>query len=422
MYKYAFLLGRKPLLSVAELVQILSKLSEFIQIEEINKLVLIATFSGTLKDSQALLNRIGGTIRIAEITTSTDKKNNLILQAIPQIATSFAHNLMLDNDLQSKKFKYALSHHTLKPLDEQIIKKTLNNSKIALKEEGLTGRYINKNPRNPALALIKEEKLLKKGAEFNIIEGINQYHFGHTVALQEIDEYSERDYGKPERDPRLGMLPPKLAQIMINLANPSSKGFIYDPFCGLGTVLIEGMHLGYQTLGSDLEANVVERCQKNLEWFTTRHHLSPEQYRLFVKNASRLGKNDISERISAVVSETYLGPPMTQTPTKQQIKAIFAQIEPVMQGFFRSIDSLTPNNTTFVLSLLTYRTKEGNQEKFITMTNLIDEIKKQGFQTVQLIPDELQQKFNLHIAGHHGLLYERPDQVVCRTIFKFVKA
>jgi hypothetical protein len=41
------------------------------------------------------------------------------------------------------------------------------------------------------------------------------------MALQDFESYSKRDYGRPARDPRTGSLPPKLAQILINLAEPN---------------------------------------------------------------------------------------------------------------------------------------------------------------------------------------------------------
>jgi hypothetical protein len=53
--------------------------------------------------------------------------------------------------------------------------------------------------------------------------------------VQNIDGYSERDYGK-NRDMQIGMLPPKLAQIMINISSPLPLGeglgvrAFYDPF------------------------------------------------------------------------------------------------------------------------------------------------------------------------------------------------
>jgi hypothetical protein len=36
--------------------------------------------------------------------------------------------------------------------------------------------------------------------------------------VQDIDAYAERDFERPMRDAFVGMLPPKLAQIMLNLA------------------------------------------------------------------------------------------------------------------------------------------------------------------------------------------------------------
>jgi tRNA G10 N-methylase Trm11 len=57
--------------------------------------------------------------------------------------------------------------------------------------------------------------------------------------VQNIDEYSKRDYSK-DRDMQIGMLPPKLSQMMINLSGGKT---IYDPFVGLGTVLIESLYM-----------------------------------------------------------------------------------------------------------------------------------------------------------------------------------
>jgi tRNA G10 N-methylase Trm11 len=63
-----------------------------------------------------------------------------------------------------------------------------------------------------------------------------------TIACQDIDAYTKRDTSK-SRDMVVGMMPPKLAQIMINLATEGRKEIIYDPFCGLGTILIEAANM-----------------------------------------------------------------------------------------------------------------------------------------------------------------------------------
>lgn len=65
---------------------------------------------------------------------------------------------------------------------------------------------------------------------------------GQTVWVQDIDAYSQRDMGR-ERSMVVGMMPPKLAQMMINFATKGDKKLqIWDSFCGLGTTLIESIH------------------------------------------------------------------------------------------------------------------------------------------------------------------------------------
>ena len=52
-----------------------------------------------------------------------------------------------------------------------------------------------------------------------------------------------------DRSMTVGMMPPKIAQIMINLGTKGHKNvIIWDPFCGLGTTLIEALNAGYTQL------------------------------------------------------------------------------------------------------------------------------------------------------------------------------
>lgn len=68
-----------------------------------------------------------------------------------------------------------------------------------------------------------------------------------------------RDYGRPARDARVGMLPPKLAQIMLNLSVKDEKsGTVLDPFCGTGVLLQEAALAGFDFIGSDIEPRMVE--------------------------------------------------------------------------------------------------------------------------------------------------------------------
>ena len=56
------------------------------------------------------------------------------------------------------------------------------------------------------------------------------------------------------------MIPPKLARTMINLAvgeNDPKSITVFDPFCGTGTILMEGLMVGVTVMGSDLDHEAV---------------------------------------------------------------------------------------------------------------------------------------------------------------------
>jgi tRNA G10 N-methylase Trm11 len=113
---------------------------------------------------------------------------------------------------------------------------------------------------------------------------------GVTILFQDVDEYSARDYGKSVRDMDVGMLPPKLAQIMLNISG-EARG-IYDPFVGLGTVLIEAAHGGYWALlGSDLAPEMVEASRENLQAYFGTSRTRVETFEVFEQDAKDIGSH-----------------------------------------------------------------------------------------------------------------------------------
>ncbi len=96
----------------------------------------------------------------------------------------------------------------------------------------------------------------------------------YTIHIQDIDAYAERDLEK-SRDMAVGMLPPKLAQTMINLAiGPTlvnEKIHLYDPFCGLGTVQIESLYMGIsQIYASDVSPEMTAATSQSAAQYLAR--------------------------------------------------------------------------------------------------------------------------------------------------------
>ena len=98
-------------------------------------------------------------------------------------------------------------------------------------------RFVPSDTNILSAAQVIHNHLQDKGIEFLVAFAGDAAIVARTTQIQNIDFYSKRDFGRPLRDPKVGMLPPKLAQIMINLAKPDSGGVIVDPYCGTGVIL-----------------------------------------------------------------------------------------------------------------------------------------------------------------------------------------
>ena len=95
---------------------------------------------------------------------------------------------------------------------------------------GMSVRLVNTENSNINAASFKKERLAKSQHEYSIIALENVTYIGRTLACQDIDAYSHRDTAK-SRDMIVGMMPPKLTQIMLNLALSDKYQTVYDPFC-----------------------------------------------------------------------------------------------------------------------------------------------------------------------------------------------
>ncbi len=192
---------------------------------------------------QETLNKLGGCIKIAEVFTEDPLE-------------------MIEREAKSKKILFGLSQYG----GHEKLSEALTTLKKSLKESGHNARFLNKNFANISSAQIRKSKILEKSVDLTrcLVEG--KWVWGKTIAVQDIDAYGKRDYEKPFRDMTVGMMPPKLAQMMINFAKPEKETAIYDPFCGTGTVLMEGILRGNPVIGSDLKNRLVDGAKKNLHW------------------------------------------------------------------------------------------------------------------------------------------------------------
>jgi tRNA G10 N-methylase Trm11 len=412
MNKYAFILGRNPELSIAELGASLREIS-------VTPQKAAVFFSGELPEApQDFLNRLGGTVEILEIF-----EENLPQADILKVVEKF---LLEQCRTHAGKCAFALN---LWPENKksQVLKFLLPRLKKSLRANGISANFMNKNFQNVSPVFASKQGLIGRKTNIGVFDiGDGKVSLGFTVALQDFEAYSKRDYGKPFRDPAVGMLPPKLAQIMVNLGSspqllttnylPAGQAgkpqTISDPFCGTGTILMEALLMGYDVIGSDKDARLVDGAQQNIDWlrkaFQKNVHVHTKA-QLFQKDTTALVKTDIAlEQPFAIVTEPYLGPALISFPAEKFLEKLTGELENLYIDFFASMAKWLPKKTPVVF-VFPYWKKKGSARLHLAPP-LVAKIEALGYSKTTFVPLQTT-----------SLFYDRPDSIVGREIVRFVK-
>ena len=286
------------------------------------------------------------------------------------------------------------------------IQEFLLDVKKQLKSRDRSVRIVpNKDPILNAASITHNKLTNQRSADLLYVQFGNRALLGRTTRVQDIDAFTQRDRDKPARDSKVGMLPPKLAHLMLTLAlkcESYQSGWILDPFCGSGTVLLEASVHGCQSYGTDIADDMVNASQKNAEWLA---HMSLAHGEIVVEPGDATTHQwKLKEPITAVVSEGYLGPPLKTYPRAPQLTKIKSEVNSLMKKFLKNIHPQLKPGTPVVVALPAWHKKDS-----VTRLPLVDEIDKLGY---------TRRDFE-HTRG--PLIYHREKQVVGRDILVLVR-
>lgn len=387
--KYFFVLGNHPTLSIAELYSRLTITSA----EYISPDIFMAEVLETI-NSEAFLDTVGGTIKMGRVITSVENKPHTIF------TTSLD---FLRETPKTGKFNFGLSGYSRPRIDSKSVGLAL---KQALKNEGISCRFVVSKEKTLSSVVVEQNKLVSSGRELVYIGKGSEMILAVTEAVQPFKKLSDRDYGRPARDDRSGMLPPKLAQIMINISKATKDDILLDPFCGSGTIVTEALLLGYTNIkGSDISNKAIEDSRVNVHWIQEHYNLKnkPE---LKIGDARQLSKNYISESVDVVVTETYLGPQrgtINMQKVSEELRTLYNQT-------LKEIFLILKKGGRAVIALPAFMT-QGRPK-------LLD-LNFGKFKSATLFPQNL--NINLGITNRGSLLYGRDDQKVWREIIVLEK-
>lgn len=306
MNRYFFVLGRAQALCQAELAAVLAP---YRPKTEVLSPEIVSVETSQPLDVNSLQNTLGGVVKIGEFVSATSNLS----------AKDFC-NFIKKIQVATKRIFFGLSFYSLPPVDP--IKLT-QEIKDELKGVNIVSRYFLPTQGH----ILSSVVVFKSGLiEFMIFHKKETgWLIAKTVSVQDVDSWSKRDYQRPYVSPKTGMLPLKVARMMVNLAlssvlkemSPmpiSSTGgqgptlILLDPFCGMGTILGEALLLGCKVIGGDQSDDAVHKAESNLEWLISIYrYIEKIDWKLINGDATHISEKLDAESIDTIVTEPFMG-------------------------------------------------------------------------------------------------------------------
>lgn len=383
MMQSLLILGRQPALGLAELE------SRF----GADTLTLVGQQAALLdKDPKEVpLQRLGGSIKLAKLLTELPTTNwnqliSLVEKALPEHL----------GYLPEGKLKFGLSAYDL-GVDAGMVSRSTLRIKKVVKSTGRSVRVVpNNEPALNSAQVLYNQLTSPLGMELLLVRNGDRTLLAQTVTEQDIDAYAARDQGRPKRDSKVGMLPPKLAQIIVNLSD-ITKGTLLDPFCGTGVILQESHLMGLRVYGTDLEQRMIDYTNANLEWLEekTGSHVQGT-----TEKADATNHQWKETSFDAIACETYLGRPFSAQPDPKVLQEVMQDVNHIHKKFLQNVAQQTASGFRMCIAVPAWKTPSGF--KHLKTLDVLEEL---GYNRIEFVH-----------ARSEDLIYHREGQVVAREL------
>lgn len=419
MGQYFFVLGRNPTLSAVELLSVISRLDSKLTIKYLSEEVLVISVNIDL-DTYSLMSILGGTVKMGVIIKEIDwESNESEFENI--LSSDFLRSYLIKNS--NKKVHFGLSLYNagnafLYTKLKNILKESHVTIKDNLKASGIKSGFVQiKDTKLSSVSVVRNE-LITHGFEMVFITAEDKLLVGKTLQVQEFAQFSLRDYQRPAKNKRSGIMPPKLARMMLNTAESGRKVTLLDPFCGSGTILQEALLLDFRNvIGTDISPKAISDSQKNLDFivkFYPQYKKQRENIILKTVDVRELSQVFPSQSVDVIVTEPFLGPPLFQRPTGATVRNIFANLKELYLSAFAQFSKILKNEGRILIIFPAF--EDGNQ---ISYLEILKDINKMGWRQLKFIPEFIQQLPTAKFTSRNSILYGSSNQFVLREILLF---
>lgn len=382
MKRFLFILGRTPALGFLELQSLYPSITRFSSD--------IALYAGEI-DARAVMKRLGGTVKIAQIVgeVSEIQTDSLVDVLVP---LSHEGKIVFGVSVYGDPTKVSAS--VLRALKNELVNRNIVTRYIEAKHESTLSSVVVTKQHAVDLVIVVQD---------------GSYTLAHTIAVQDFEDWNTRDFGRPAADPKRGMLPPKVARMIVNIAEsgdaPGGKRVLLDPFCGVGTILGEALLAGWDVVGSDIDPVAITKTEKNLAWLRSQYGLLQRKApAIFTVDATHISTVQKPDSVDAIVTEPFMGDPSFggkhTTVTHEMVKNTLKGLEKLYIGCLREWTRILNSGGKIVIALPEYSI----QGRTFTVKNIVDRCESLGYTLV---------------AG--PIEYSRPQAMVRRQFFVFKK-
>jgi tRNA G10 N-methylase Trm11 len=418
MFSYAFVLGSHPALSSVEIQTYAQRagLDVTFSLRALPRALMVSS-SRPLSCAE-ILRQLGGTQYILRLvgTVSSPSSDALLTALRDECARLPVLPPLLGISLLT----------TRKDITLRDLRAIGMGLKRALKRPGLRMVFPTSGPALSSAQLFFE-RFPEQGLATVLLDTGAAWDVGLVEAVQDIAAYARRDRERPGTNPGKGMLPPKVAQMLLNLSLVPPGGTVYDPFCGVGTIPMEALLCGHPVAASDGASSQVERTVRNLAWLqhTYRPAGGRPSAKTFTHDIARYPSPLPATSIAAVVTEGWLGPARRYFPTPFAAEQTFQQVKHLAAAMLQNVRPALRPQATVTFTIPAFRAgKRLLHAPFLAQVaepkwgrNRVDSFPPAAYILEHLVPSDWEHPL-FRESARGTLLYGRPAAVVLREIVR----
>ncbi len=389
--EFIFTFGRNPELSYLELLSLLKTIDLSFRFNSVlsHSVVLdIEHFNPKL-----LIPRLAGTTKISKVKSSSPFESLDIAIANYQFDFGNKRKWRFSIDLHSDTFQDEPALRACRSWIKGIIKRVASEKGIKAEYEELSLSALFKSTSKPLEQAKHSHFVIHIDKKKEKVFISDEHEFSNPM------EYKEKTDNRPFKDFSITSSF-RIARMLVNISGVKSGEIILDPFCGLGTILSEGLFIGCNVIGVEINPERVKQANKNCVWYKNRYiPKSKSEFKIIEGDSTKITQvlqQDKIGKVDYIISEPELGPLLRGNPTDAEAKASLKVLEPLYTDFFKEAYEILKEKGKIIIILPEFKTESGKSYGLLIPT--LEKFKivnpTNGYEKEVKIPIECSEEWN----------------------------